>query len=472
MNVRGDAKFAPRGRTGGDGWKKQDADRLWGSDVCILFRVSSLLPKAGAPESVDDVEAGVFAQAFGDDDAFGGLVVLKQRGHDSREGEGGAIEGVAEACLLVLAAVAAFQTVGLVCLEVGDGRNLKPTALCGGVDLEVEGDGRGEAHVAAAETEDMPGKTDFFEKALDMVFHLFESGIGVLGLFDADNLDLVELMETVESADILAVGAGLATEACGVGAVLYREFVGGNDDVAVNVGDGNFGGRDEVEFVLIDEIHLAFLVGELACAVAGGFVHDVGGLYLKIAGLACLVEKELDEGALQTGALADVDGETGTGDLHTEVEIDDVVFLCEFPVGECVGGKVGHRAAGLLDNIVGCGQAFGHSVAGDVGYAEEDVADGVFGRAQTIGDFFLLGLDFSHFLLGFLGLVAVAFLHQTSYRVCIFLKFGGESVVLVLEATALVVKVNHVVDSLLSVKAFDGEARDDALGILFYLLKS
>lgn len=69
----------------------------------------------------DDVKSAVFYQDFGYLDAFGGLVVFQQGGHDAGQGEGGAVEGVAE--LFFLAAcysVAQTETVGLVGVEVGD----------------------------------------------------------------------------------------------------------------------------------------------------------------------------------------------------------------------------------------------------------------------------------------------------------------------------------------------------------------
>lgn len=68
--------------------------------------------------SVDEVEAGVFAEAFGDDDSCGGLVVFEDGCYDSGQSEGRAVEGVAEASFFVFGAVAAFETVGLVGLEV------------------------------------------------------------------------------------------------------------------------------------------------------------------------------------------------------------------------------------------------------------------------------------------------------------------------------------------------------------------
>ena len=88
-------------------------------------------PATNSKLSVDYIKTGVFAQTFGDDDALRSLVVLKQRGHDAREGESRAVESVAEMGFLILTTVTAFQTVGLISLEVGDGRHLKPATLCG-----------------------------------------------------------------------------------------------------------------------------------------------------------------------------------------------------------------------------------------------------------------------------------------------------------------------------------------------------
>jgi len=72
----------------------------------------------GQTVSVDDVEAGVFAQALGHYDAVGCLVVFEQRCHYARKRESRAVECVAQTSLLVFGAVAAFEAVGLVCLEV------------------------------------------------------------------------------------------------------------------------------------------------------------------------------------------------------------------------------------------------------------------------------------------------------------------------------------------------------------------
>ena len=42
----------------------------------------------------DNLEARVFVQHFGNDDAFGRLVVLDEGSHDAREGEGTAVQRV------------------------------------------------------------------------------------------------------------------------------------------------------------------------------------------------------------------------------------------------------------------------------------------------------------------------------------------------------------------------------------------
>lgn len=68
--------------------------------------------------SVYDVETCVLAQAFGYDNAFRRLVILKDCRHNARQGESRTIKGVAKASLLVFGAIAALQAVGLVSLKV------------------------------------------------------------------------------------------------------------------------------------------------------------------------------------------------------------------------------------------------------------------------------------------------------------------------------------------------------------------
>ena len=68
----------------------------------------------------------------------------------------------------------AFEAIGLIALEVGDGAHFEPTFLGGREYLEVEGDGRCETHVTAAKTEDMPRQFEPFHQRLHIINHLFE----------------------------------------------------------------------------------------------------------------------------------------------------------------------------------------------------------------------------------------------------------------------------------------------------------
>ena len=102
---------------------------------------------------IEDFETAVGHQTLGYTDAFFRLVVLDDGGHDTGQRQCRTVQGMAEFCLLGLGvAVAALQAVGLVALEVGYRRHLQPALLGGAPYLEVIADGRGETHVAAAET--------------------------------------------------------------------------------------------------------------------------------------------------------------------------------------------------------------------------------------------------------------------------------------------------------------------------------
>ena len=87
---------------------------------------------------VDHVEAAIRHQTFWHTDAFRSLVVFEDGSQDTWQSQCRTVQGVAEFGLLVLStAVAAFQTVGLIGVEVRYGANLQPAFLCLAVYLEV-----------------------------------------------------------------------------------------------------------------------------------------------------------------------------------------------------------------------------------------------------------------------------------------------------------------------------------------------
>ena len=101
-------------------------------------------------------------ESSGDSDTFLCLVVLEEGSDDTREGEGRAVERVAERYFLVLcAAVAAVQAVRLIGVEVRGRRHFQPAVLRLGIDLNVVAEGSGEGHVSAAETPHAVGQFAF-----------------------------------------------------------------------------------------------------------------------------------------------------------------------------------------------------------------------------------------------------------------------------------------------------------------------
>ena len=67
--------------------------------VVLLPQAEPMRSKTTATNSMglrDNFKAGVFLEGFRDMDAFRGLVIFEQGGHDSGQGEGAAVEGVDE----------------------------------------------------------------------------------------------------------------------------------------------------------------------------------------------------------------------------------------------------------------------------------------------------------------------------------------------------------------------------------------
>ena len=117
------------------------------------------------------------------------------------------------------------------------------------------------------------------EQALHVVLHLLQGGVGALRLLDAHDLDLVELMQTVQTSHVLAVRTGLTTEARSVGGHLLREVVVTKDDISEYVGDRNLGCRDEIEVIKTYIVHLGLLVRQLTGTETGSSGNRDFALY-------------------------------------------------------------------------------------------------------------------------------------------------------------------------------------------------
>ena len=131
-----------------------------------------------------------------------------------------------------------------------------------------------EAHLAGAHQEDAVGQPEPLEEDLGALGHPLERAGAVLGRLEQDHLDLVELVDAQDAARVLAGGAGLAPEARRVGDVADRQLGRLEDLVAVDVRDRDLGGRDQVQVVAGDDVHLVLLVRDLAGAARRGRVDD------------------------------------------------------------------------------------------------------------------------------------------------------------------------------------------------------
>ena len=81
-------------------------------------------------------------------------------------------------------------------------------------------------------------------------------------------------------------------------------------------------------------VHLALLVRQLPRTVTAGRIHNRRRHNLLVTGLAGFRQEKVDQGALQLGTFSAIYGETGSGNLYTQIEIYQVIFLGQFPVRE------------------------------------------------------------------------------------------------------------------------------------------
>ena len=295
-----------------------------------------------------------------------------------------------------------------------------------------------------------------------MCNHLLVALGRVLGSVNAHDLHLGELVQTVQSAHVLAVRTGFATEALGVGTVLDGQFLLVQDDIAVDVRYGHLCRGNQVEVVQSAMVHLSLLVGQLACTVSAGGIHHGGRHHLLVSALACLVQEEVYQSTLESCTQATVHGEAGTGNLHAQVKVYQVVLLAQFPVGEeClvvigVGIPVAHLVhtrdallqVGLHHPVVLGAGTLWHLVVWYVGYLAEFRCQFLLGILHLGLQSLVGGLYFGHLGLHGLGLLLLALLHEAANLSRQFLGIGQVLVQLCLCGTALLVCLHHLCDGL------------------------
>ena len=186
-----------------------------------------------------------------------------------------------------------------------------------------------------------------------------------------DKLDLVELVDPVESPHIPPVRARFAPETGGVRAepdrqLLLREYL-----VPVVIGHRDLGGRHHEQPVTGYDIHLVLFVRQLTRPGDARRVHHQRRAHFRVTPAAGFVEEEIDERPFELRAPADVHGKPRTGDLGSPREIDDPELLHQLPVR--FERKIGRRffPPGRHGLVVRGGPARGYARMGHVGDEEE-----------------------------------------------------------------------------------------------------
>ena len=136
-----------------------------------------------------------------------------------------------------------------------------------------------------------------------------------------------------DAAHIAPGGAGLAAEARRVRHQFDGQRVGLQRLIAINVGHGDLGRRNQPKIVALALEKILLELGQLSGAVKAGRVHQERRQHFGITVFAGVrVEHEIDQRALQLRAHAPVERETGAGNLGGALEIEDAQFGAEVPV--------------------------------------------------------------------------------------------------------------------------------------------
>lgn len=186
----------------------------------------------------------------------------------------------------------------------------------------------------------MVWQLQLLQKTLYVVKHLVQALVRVTWFVNTYNFYLVKLVQAVQTTHVLTIATCLTTEASRVSTTLDREILLVEDNIAEDVGYRNLGSWDEEEVIKISMIHLTLFVWQLTCAATRILIYYIRRLNLEVSTLASFIQEESLKRTLETGHLADIYWEASSSNLHTEVEVNEVVLLQEIPVAESIRGPV------------------------------------------------------------------------------------------------------------------------------------
>jgi len=137
-----------------------------------------------------------------------------------------------------------------------------------------------------------------------------------------------------ETAHVGAVRTSLAPEAWRVRRVAKRQLSAVENLAAIEIGQRNFGRRDEIEIPIAADLEkILFELRKIARAAEGIGVDEKGRLDFRVTVLARMqLEHEVDQRAGETGAGAHEHGEARPGHASRTFEVDNPECRPEIPV--------------------------------------------------------------------------------------------------------------------------------------------
>ena len=264
-----------------------------------------------------------------------------------------------------------------------------------GIDLDVEGAGRGVAEISGAQVEHPIGEPESTDEALGPGQQFGVQRCSLLGHGVGQDLDLVELMHPQQTAGVASSRAGLATEACRLGHESHGQLGGIENLVSGQGGERHLGGGDGPEVVALQAVRIIGELGKVTGADHGLGEHNGRRAHL-FERVAVVIEGQLTQRSRQRRAGTAEHGEHGTGHLDGALEIEDAEFRADVPmrdalmVGPCCGIVAG---ADTLDLDIVFGMRTIRGIGrGKVGDVQQKLAGS---SSNVIGDIGELLLTFA-----------------------------------------------------------------------------
>ena len=203
--------------------------------------------------------------------------------------------------------------------------------MSGQPDFQVVGFGCAKSHVSGAEGDHTIMQVELAQNVFRMRTKKLEIFIGMVGMGDADQLHLVELVLAYQTFGILAVAAGLGAKAGREGRVCQGQLIFGQGFFPVQIGDRYLGSGNEVLFASHEFEEILFEFRQLSCARHGLARNDDRSHDFGIAMFARMdIEHESGECAFQFGGPVPEYGKARAAEFGGTFEVQTSESLAYF----------------------------------------------------------------------------------------------------------------------------------------------